>query len=162
MNSTKLVTLLLSFCLIQTISAQTAMKCSRAFTTESKPLWPDAPKRPFDVQKYQLTLDWRQMFVGKTPQFTGVNIITVQLTQQTNTIELDAASMQIDSIWINDILIQPVPQPSSDEKLIIPLPQALQSLGQQLKITINYTRNSDKNIGMYFFPAGTPAAQDEV
>ena len=139
-----------------TSSAHNGSVCRRAFITNGKPvLWPDAPRRPFDVLKYQLTLDWQKMFETKSPAFTGINIITVQLTEQTPLIELDASYMYIDSISINGSPLRIVPQPDTNEKLFIPIPLSLQSSGQLLVIDIGYNRNSVKDTGIYFYPKGT-------
>ncbi|MEI8133728.1 MAG: M1 family aminopeptidase [bacterium] len=138
------------------VSAHTTHGCSRALAYDAKSNipWPDYPKRPFDVLKYNLTLDWRKMFETKTATFSAVNLITVKITQPTDSIELDASYMRIDSLRINGSLILPTPQINS-EKLFIPIPQSLKAVGTELTMSISYTRDTTNERGIYFYPAGT-------
>lgn len=130
--------------------------CGRPLPSNAKALFPDMPKRPFDVLKYQLTLDWRKIFETRSQQYSGVNLITVQVTDSTPNITLDAGLMKIDGITINGTPVHPVPQPSADEKLIIPLPQSFQAAGKApLSISIGYHKDTLLNLGIYFYPKGT-------
>ncbi len=151
------VVLAFLLCAVGVSLAHTGVKCSRANIPQPNSVpWPDEPKRPFDVLKYQLTLDWRKIFATRSQQFSGVNVITLKVTSSTPSILLDAGWMTIDSISINDALVTPTPQPTADNKLIIPLPQALQnSGGSPLSLRIGYHKDSLRNQGIYFFRKGT-------
>src|SRR5258708_40090678 len=101
------------FCASGITLAHTGEKCSRAFTSEGTPiLWPDYPHRPYDVLKYQLTLDWRKIFETQSQQYSGVNIITLVVIDSTPQITLDAALVKIDSITINGSRLSLTPQPT--------------------------------------------------
>jgi len=150
--------ILASLSLIPCISySHTGVKCTRAVQAKTNSiLWPDQPKRPFDVLKYQLILDWRKIFATKSQKFSGVNVITIQVTTSTPNILLDAGLMFIDSIAINGNPLTTIPQPTSDQKLIIPLPLNLQnSGGAPLTLRIGYHKDLDSNLGIYFFPKGS-------
>src|SRR5690349_214341 len=56
------------------------------------------PVRPYRVLSYKLLLDWRRVFTQKTQLFSGHNKISVELTDATSSIVLDAAEMNIDSV----------------------------------------------------------------
>jgi len=162
LKPTVLTCLLCSFVAVS-FAHQGSRYCSRALApTGGKVLWPDAPKRPFDVQKYQLTLDWRPIFENRSQKYTGTNIISLQVTQTTPNITLDAGLLRIDSIRINGVKITPTPQPTVDEQLIIPLPQQLQNSGSQVVLSIDYRKDTLVNQGIYFFPKGTHDPNDNT
>ncbi|MFI5264519.1 MAG: M1 family metallopeptidase, partial [Candidatus Kapaibacterium sp.] len=129
--------------------------CSRAVISGgSATLWPDYPHRPYDVLKYQLTLDWRKIFATKSQQYSGVNVITVQVTDSTPNITLDAGLIKIDSISINGSGLTNISQPTADEKLTIPLPLNLQTQGNEIILRIAYHKDTLVNKGIYFYPKG--------
>ncbi|MDP4219318.1 MAG: M1 family aminopeptidase [Bacteroidota bacterium] len=147
--------LLICFFLANTTFGHDGLKCSRASVSTAAPLWPTEPHRPYDVLKYRLTLDWRKVFETQSQQFSGVNIIDLKLTSETPNVTLDAGLMKIDSVSVSGVPILPVPQPTSGEELIIPLPASLQKSGEQLTVTIGYHRDTLINQGIYFYPKGS-------
>ena len=130
--------------------------CSHGVTAHSRAMvFPVQPRRQFDVLKYQLTLDWRKIFETKSQQYSGVNNISLVITAKTSEIILDAALMKIDSVRVNGIIVTPAPQPTTDEKLIIPLSTSLQAPGEPITISIGYHKDTLLNSGIYFYPKGT-------
>jgi aminopeptidase N len=153
------------FCSTEFSLAHTGTKCSHAFASGGVPiLWPDYPHRPYDVLKYQLILDWRKVFETKSQRYSGVNTITLAITDSTPNITLDAGLLKIDSITINGTLLALVPQPTTDEHLIIPLPQNLQNPGSSISLSIAYHKDTLFNLGIYYYPKGTydPYDQDSI
>lgn len=156
-RASKLSLIAFLLCFSALAGAQEAYKCSRASVPASQALfYPDQPKRPFDVLHYDLTLYWNKIFTAKIGAFTAENIITLDLTSdQSSSIELDAADMDITSVSVNNIPIIPAPQPAGNEKLIILIPQAFRLTGQQIVVKIIYSRDITKHLGFYFYPKGT-------
>ena len=120
------------------------------------------PKRPYDVLSYQLLLDWRHAFTAQEPIFSGHNLITLQLTDNVDTVVLNAAEMRIDSVSINGLPLASTPPLGFDSLpwgvdmvLRIPLPVELRQKGTILSFGIGYTRTSNANDGFYFYPKGT-------
>jgi len=113
------------------------------------------PKRPYNVVSYNLTMDWRPVFVRQTQIFSGHNQISVSLTETTSAIVLDAAEMDIDSVKINGEFIA-TPRVIADT-VSIPLTPAERLTGTALTLDVYYTRNSATDDGMYFYPKGTYA-----
>jgi aminopeptidase N len=144
------------FCTVAICSAHNgARTCSRAYMSGSSGvLWPDYPKRPYTVLKYQLTLDWRKIFQTKSQRFSGVNIITLDIIDSTQNITLDAGLLKIDSISINGTALSVISQPTPDEKLVVPLPASLQTAGNQVILHIVYHKDTLVNKGIYFYPKG--------
>jgi aminopeptidase N len=137
------------------LSAHNGNICSRALASGEKHiLWPEFPKRPYNVIKYQLVLDWRNMFITSSAGYSGSQNIELTVTSYTDSIVLDAANLIIDSININGIALRPVPQPTIDEHLIIALPSSLKNPGSNISIWIAY-HNDSNGRGIYFFPKGT-------
>ena len=150
------------FCFAAASIAHVSGKCNRSCASNAKGvLFFDAPKRPFDVLKYQLTLDWRKIFETKSQQFSGVNIITLAVTDTTSNILLDAGLMKIDSISVNGIDLKSFAQPTADQKLIIPLPKSLQHPGKPFAIRIAYHKDTTINLGIYFYPKHTYDSYDQ-
>jgi aminopeptidase N len=148
--------LVLLFCVVGNSSAHSGKRiCSRAALSGGSPaLWPDYPHRPYDVLKYQLTLDWRKMFETKSQRYSGVNSITIMVTDSTPNITLDAGLLKIDTISINGTRVSITPQPTADEKLIIPLPSNLQTPGNNIILRIAFHKDTLVNLGIYFYPKG--------
>ncbi len=113
------------------------------------------PRRPFDVLSYDLLLDWRPVFANKNKTFYGVQEITLQITAPTDTILLDAEDMRIDSVWFQTVKYATAPQPDTHGQIKIPVPNGTYTQGLIAKIKIAYTRTSQVDSGIYFFPKGT-------
>ncbi|MDP4199244.1 MAG: M1 family aminopeptidase [Bacteroidota bacterium] len=105
-------------------------------------------KRPYTVISYKLSMDWRPMFRNKNELFSGMNEITVSTTQ--SEIVFDAMEMRIDSITVSGRSVTPVPQPV-DDTLTVQLGTPNPS---PFPIKIFYTRTSDTNDAMFFYPKG--------
>ena len=108
--------------------------------------------RPYTVVSYNLTVDWRSVFEKHTTIFSGHNQIVVKLLDTTSAVVFDAAEMRIDSAKINGEFIS-TPEPIADT-LPIPLTPAERNVGTQLTFDIYYTRTSNTDDGMYFYPKG--------
>ena len=135
------------------IGASSPKASSTAFDTST------AIKRPYDVLDYNLRMDWRYAFAGKTAIYNGVNVISLSLTDTTSSIDLDAAEMSIDSIAINGVFVTPVPQPIQ-EVVHVPLPPNFQSKGATFVMRVAYTHTKVDNPvppqgGFFFFSKGT-------
>ncbi len=123
--------------------------------------FPDIPKRPFVVKAYSVLLDWRNPFLKKTQLFSGASTITLQLTEASAEVVLDAAAMEIDSLSINGVAQPNIPQPQNDQ-LSVPLPASLQhTIGQDIVLKIYYHRTSTENVGIYFYPKGTQTGEQD-
>lgn len=150
------------FCFAASSFARDGARCNKAYAANTyHPLYPDLPKRPFDVLKYELTLDWRKIFETHSQRFSGVNVLTIALTASTPDITLDAGLMKIDKISVNGMNIISVPQPTTDEKLVVPLPLSLQNPGTSIVLSIAYHKDTVLNQGIYFFPKGTYDSYDK-
>ena len=162
MNSKISVILAFFICFATASFAHEGVRCSRSYASNAnRVLFSNAPKRPFDVLKYELTLDWRKIFETKSQKFSGVNVITLSVTDSTPNILLDAGLMKIDSISINGTNVISAPQPTADEKLLIPLPLSLQNPGNPISLRIAYHKDTTINQGIYFFPKGTYDTYDK-
>ncbi len=129
-------------------------------------------KRPYDVQKYTLTLDWRSIFTAKTVDgenryYKGINKIDIAIdTAKLDKIELDAANQLIDSIKSNSFEYQPTYTQLGD-KLIINFPST-KLLGDTISFEIYYTYVGKDNIGFYLYPKdqyvgqGPPPKRDSI
>lgn len=115
-------------------------------------------KRPYDVLKYTLTLDWRNIFTsasveGSNRYYKGINRIELIVdTNKIDKIELDAADQLIDSIKSASFEYQPSYTQAGD-KLTITLPSTKLS-GDTISIEIYYTYIGKNNLGFYLYPAG--------
>lgn len=124
-------------------------------------------RRPYDVLEYDLYLDWYN--VMKNPRsmdsldriWFGINTITIQSTiDDLSTIELDAAALIIDSVFISFGTefqkITPTPKIKA-KKLTIPLSKNLAN-GENLVVKIYYTYArfipEDQYSGFYLYPKG--------
>ena len=155
-NSTFRILALLILLLARETHAQKLAPCSHA-ASEQRIAQIEAqswPRRPFDVQTYKLALDWRPVFKNKSQLYSGVNEIVLRITSPTDTVLLDAAEMTIDSLWINGIRYPNPPQPDGNDQLPIKLESSVGSPGNVLTIKIAYTRTSQTNDGMFFYPKG--------
>jgi hypothetical protein len=146
---------LLTFLAGQNISAQSKGSCRRILSADNHALWTLPTPRPYTVLAYDLVLDWRKVFETHSPHYSGVQNIKLQLqmTTSTNSISLDAAMLTIDSITINGSLLLPVPQPSANETIAIPLPMQLRDSGVIMNLKIVYHKD-DGTRGFYFYPKG--------
>jgi aminopeptidase N len=129
--------------------------CSRALRLGGNPNpWPDYPHRPYDVKKYQLTLDWRKIFETRSQQYSGVNVITVVTTDTTSGLTFDIGLLKLDSVIINGTPLQKLPKITSNETFTVPLAANLQASGTQITVRIAYHRDTLINQGIYFYPKG--------
>jgi len=124
-------------------------------------------KRNYDVLRYDLYLDWYNAL--KRPEsidsvdrvWYGINTILIKSdVENLSSVELDAASLLIDSILINLneswIKISPTPKILA-QKLTIPLPRSL-GKGDSISIRVFYTYNryisENQYRGFYLYPKG--------
>jgi aminopeptidase N len=115
-------------------------------------------KRDYDVLKYTLTLDWRNIFKSKTTEgpdryYKGINKIDLVIdTIKLNKIELDAVNQLIDSVKSTSFEYQPTYVQSGD-LLTINLPsQKLK--GDTISFEIYYTYIGKDNSGFNLYPQG--------
>jgi len=108
--------------------------------------------RPYDVQSYDLYLDWTLPLRSEPIQFTftGSNTISIEVTEDNVTaIEFDAANMTIQAVRMNDVDFQTYIH--SNNILTIQLP-SLASTGEIIKFDIDYKFIGIDSIGFYLFP----------
>ncbi|MCX7879828.1 MAG: M1 family metallopeptidase [Ignavibacteria bacterium] len=124
-------------------------------------------KRPYDVLRYDLYLDWYNLM--KDPKamdslsrvWLGINKITVRIQQDNfNLVELDARDLVIDSVFVEfdnfKQKITPTPQ-IANRRLNIGLPKNLNS-GDSAVVTVfyKYARNipEENYRGFFLYPKG--------
>ncbi|HZV13629.1 MAG TPA: M1 family aminopeptidase [Candidatus Kapabacteria bacterium] len=111
-------------------------------------------KRPFDVQRYDLYMDWRAPLSAMSMGYPGVNTITlVSDSMGLNSVLLDAAGMRIDSIRVNGTMVAPV-QPDSNQQINILLGKSY-NMGDTITLIIGYTHISTNQQGFYLYDKGT-------
>jgi len=114
-------------------------------------------RRPYDVLRYELFLDWVQLMSrdGDGAQdrvFSGVNRITVRIdSPEVRSLVLDAAAMSIDSVRVNGL---PAAVSQAGDSLTIALPSVARS-GDTLLLEVFYTSRTTRNIGLYLYRKGT-------
>lgn len=123
-------------------------------------------RRPYDVIGYSLYLDWRDVLsrvesTGAAREFSGINTIRIRIdSADVRSIDLDAASMTIDSVYVKDVQVLPNPYQINDV-LTIPLGFTAQA-GEIFNIEIFYTHITrlypnhfdPNNRGFYLYPKG--------
>jgi aminopeptidase N len=128
--------------------------CNRVSIPQSK-VDPEAlPKLPYTVLKYDLTLDWRKIFETHSPKYSGLQKITIRMTDAAPEISLDAIAITIDSIIIGASILSPTPQPDKYDKLNITLPASVRTKGSEFIMSIAY-RKDTTDAGFYYASKGT-------
>jgi len=138
---------------------------SRFAKTSDEPL--EVQKRNYDVLSYDLYLDWYNAL--KNPQsmdstdivWFGSNTILLKAeVENLSSVVLDAASLLIDSVLVNDngIWRKVLPTPKIvAQKLTVPLPRSL-NIGDSISIKVFYTYNrfvdESQYRGFYLYPKG--------
>ncbi len=113
-------------------------------------------KRPFNVIRYNLYMDWRAPLASMSFTYPGLNIITLTVDSAgLSSILLDAVGMHIDSIRVNGASIPSVQPDNASETLLIPL-GASHAVGDTITLEIGYTHTSDSLRGFYLYDKGTP------
>lgn len=154
--SSSVVCLLLAVSLVHNANSTTRSNSVFLYGApiERPQAFPTLPKRPFDVRKYDLTLDWRHAFEIKSQQFAAKNSITLRLLDAVPSIMLDAALMTIDTVTVNGVAVSPVPQPDTNETLVIPIDASFRQVGTDIVVSIAYHRTNTTQRGAYFYPKG--------
>lgn len=119
-------------------------------------------KRPFKVESYKITLDWRLPFTKHSFRYPASSTMHVAMTSDSSVLKLDASLMRIDTLTIDGQAISPIPQPDQNEHLNIPLPAALQKQGSSFDVHLAWTRTSDADLGFYFYTKGTYVGKGQV
>lgn len=117
-------------------------------------------KRPYDVLRYDLTMDWRnplQTAAAGAPDhaYSGVNTITIRCdSANLSSITLDAATMRIDSVFLepSKIRLDITPlQMANSFSVALPSPFAKNEI---FNVSVYYTRTGQENRGFFLFPKG--------
>ncbi|TAL67243.1 MAG: T9SS type A sorting domain-containing protein [Bacteroidetes bacterium] len=129
-------------------------------------------RRNYNVLTYDLYMDWYNVLNStgmsmKERTYTGKNTIGIEIdSPNVSFIEFDAASLQIDSVFVDNVEIKPTPQPINDT-LIIPL-ERVYNQNETLNVRIDYTHNLTYNSGFFLYPKGRavdigpPPARDTI
>ncbi|HET9136170.1 MAG TPA: M1 family aminopeptidase [Candidatus Kapabacteria bacterium] len=129
--------------------------CNRVTALQSKVEPQALPKLPYTVVKYDLTLDWRKIFETHSPKYTGLQKITIRMTDVSPVISLDAIGITIDSIIIGTSVLSPTPQPNiHTDKLDIMLPTSVRTKGSEFIMSIAY-RKDTTDAGFYYASKGS-------
>jgi len=112
-------------------------------------------KRPFNVIRYNLFMDWRAPLAHMNWTYPGTNIITLTADSAgLSSILLDAAGMRIDSIRVNGMSITAVQPDSATETILIQLGKSY-AVGDTITLMIGYRHIADTNKGFYLYDKGT-------
>ncbi|PKL85090.1 MAG: hypothetical protein CVV22_09695 [Ignavibacteriae bacterium HGW-Ignavibacteriae-1] len=110
----------------------------------------------YDVLRYDLFLDWRDLLLfGKNDSifYKAVQTIQLQIAEDgTKIIELDAANMIINSVYIDGVLLTD-DELYTDTKLEIVFPES-KNKNEIVEIVINYEINRSFRYGISFFKKG--------
>lgn len=123
-------------------------------------------RRPYDVLKYDLFMDWRnpltsQSVAGEGRKFSGKNIITLRIDSAgINNFVFNGVAIHIDSLFVNalglgqiripDILIS---QPNNGE-WFVSLPLVTSKVGDTLSMIVYYTHTGTDNRGFLLYDKG--------
>jgi aminopeptidase N len=119
-------------------------------------------QRPYDVLSYNINLDWNGMLSatgtgGDSRRWSARNDLKLKLTADNITaIELDAAELRIDSVFINSIILSPPPQPDNTI-LTIQLGKTGNN-NDTFNISMYYTYVKPTDKGFYINPKGAAYA----
>ena len=129
-------------------------------------------KRSYDVLKYTLTLDWRNIFQsattdGSSRYYKGINKIDLIVdTNRIDKIEFDIAELLIDSVKSNSFEYQPS-FTQMGNNLTVAFPTT-KYRGDTISIEIYYKYVGKNNIGFYLYPKaqyigqGPPPKRDSI
>ncbi len=111
------------------------------------------PYRPYKVDSYRLSLDWRRIFEQKTQLFTGENKIAITLTDTASSVALDVSNeLWIDSVQVGTRTIV-APQIAGDT-VFLRIANFAQPAGSHDTLDVFYKRSDPSNDGIYFYPKG--------
>jgi aminopeptidase N len=110
-------------------------------------------RRAYDVLSYDIYFDWYHMLSsdsvkGEARYWWGRNAIECRLDSATETIELDAIGLQIDSIIINGSMAEYLVKSAT---IIVSLPNDIKQ-GDVFTATVYYKYINEENIGFFLYP----------
>lgn len=115
----------------------------------------DTNKRPYDVISYDIDLDWYDMLLSDSTMpekrfWKGKNDIKLVITEDdVDGVEFDAIGLEINKVYLNDVLLEETPQ-AADNVVFIPF-NAPAKTNDEVRILIEYTYKNTENIGFNLY-----------
>lgn len=135
---------------------------AQSFDGESKIV-----RRPYDVIKYDLYMDWTNPMSSKltninSKNFTGTNTITIKIdSANIQNIEFDASDMEILSVKIDDVILPETPSLVGNSYFKIPLNKSVK-VGDELKIEVSYMYIGTGLRGLYVYDTSNSSAKHRI